>query len=397
MTPASTFLRATVIVLLLAMLAGMVRAWAWALRQVREGRTLLPRPKPRSVPWGFGSILLVVLVYLLVNFAVMAGYQALTGRTLKAPVPEVGAAAPADRPSPFSFSEQMLLLSLANGIVVLIVPPLLWLTSGTRPADLGLQRQGLGRNIALGAVAFLLIAPVVYALNFLAVLIWQPITHPVERMVRTEASAGIAQLAILSAVILAPAAEELIFRAIIQSWLIQALERSRRAPSSLPSAEVDLADPLDLVDLIDAESALLPPKNFPQDESPSPTTPAGGRATWHAIFITSVLFAAVHLPQWPAPLAIFLLSLGLGLVYQRTGSLVAAVVMHALFNSLGTLVLLGGMLEGNGVTKKVGPPAGCIDSPTRGPIRSVRDTTDRHLGGRKHHSVRFSVGADGAD
>ena len=38
------------------------------------------------------------------------------------------------------------------------------------------------------------------------------------------------------------------------------------------------------------------------------------------VVMTSALFAAVHLPQWPAPIAIFFLSVGLGLVYQRTGS-----------------------------------------------------------------------------
>ena len=45
------------------------------------------------------------------------------------------------------------------------------------------------------------------------------------------------------------------------------------------------------------------------------------------------------MPQWPAPLAIFFLSVGLGAVYQRTGSLIASFVMHALFNGLGTMML----------------------------------------------------------
>jgi len=48
----------------------------------------------------------------------------------------------------------------------------------------------------------------------------------------------------------------------------------------------------------------------------------------------------MHLPQWPAPIAILLLSMALGTVYQRTGSLLAAITMHATFNGVNTLLLL---------------------------------------------------------
>ena len=59
-----------------------------------------------------------------------------------------------------------------------------------------------------------------------------------------------------------------------------------------------------------------------------------------AIVVTSLLFAAMHLPQWPAPIAIFLLSLGLGTLYQRTGSLLAAIAMHGTFNGFNTVLML---------------------------------------------------------
>ena len=45
----------------------------------------------------------------------------------------------------------------------------------------------------------------------------------------------------------------------------------------------------------------------------------------------------VHAPQWPAPIALFVLSLVIGTVYHRTGSLIAAIFMHATFNGLSTL------------------------------------------------------------
>src|SRR5262249_28766190 len=62
------------------------------------------------------------------------------------------------------------------------------------------------------------------------------------------------------------------------------------------------------------------------------------------IAVTSVIFAAMHGPQWPAPIALFVLSFVIGYVYQRTGSLIAAICMHATFNGFSTLLLLGFLL-----------------------------------------------------
>ena len=58
------------------------------------------------------------------------------------------------------------------------------------------------------------------------------------------------------------------------------------------------------------------------------------------IVLTSLAFASLHATQWPAPLAIFLLSMALGALYHRTGSLLAVITMHATFNGFSTLLLL---------------------------------------------------------
>ena len=61
------------------------------------------------------------------------------------------------------------------------------------------------------------------------------------------------------------------------------------------------------------------------------------------------------MPQWPAPVAIFLLSLGLGALYQRTGSLVASFVLHAAFNGFSTLTLILVALNPVPLDKEVAP------------------------------------------
>ena len=61
-----------------------------------------------------------------------------------------------------------------------------------------------------------------------------------------------------------------------------------------------------------------------------------GLGGWTAIFITSGVFVAMHwsVARWHALPALFILSLGFGWVYERTGRLAAPIVMHVLFNAL---------------------------------------------------------------
>jgi membrane protease YdiL (CAAX protease family) len=55
--------------------------------------------------------------------------------------------------------------------------------------------------------------------------------------------------------------------------------------------------------------------------------------TGRALLIVSAAFALNHL-HGPSLLPLFVLALGLGLAYELTGSLVASMTMHALFNSI---------------------------------------------------------------
>jgi len=61
--------------------------------------------------------------------------------------------------------------------------------------------------------------------------------------------------------------------------------------------------------------------------------------TWWAMLVASLLFAAIHghLPSVPG---LLLLAVGFNLVYVWTGSLLAPIVMHAIFNGLSLLAAL---------------------------------------------------------
>jgi len=63
------------------------------------------------------------------------------------------------------------------------------------------------------------------------------------------------------------------------------------------------------------------------------------RRRWLAVFITSIVFSLAH--PWFTWMPIFVLSLCLGYVYERTGNLWVSVLMHAAFNGCMILINLG--------------------------------------------------------
>ncbi len=67
---------------------------------------------------------------------------------------------------------------------------------------------------------------------------------------------------------------------------------------------------------------------------------------WHAIVATAALFALIHgnvaYQAWPG---LFVLALGLGYVYERTGSLWSSILIHAIFNALNIAMVLAGVVS----------------------------------------------------
>jgi membrane protease YdiL (CAAX protease family) len=240
---------------------------------------------------------------------------------------------------------------LIDGVLLIALPLLVRVTSGARLRDLGLSFQQFTRQAAIGIVAALIMTPVVYPVQLFATRIW-PIdpehVHPLMRMLQEQFSLGLAELAILAAVVVAPLFEELMFRAILQSWLIKVLGRfgGARAP-----AKASIADSsLDLSGDGNVPEEWATPGLIPTGE-PMPRC-ALGRSVWVAIGLTSFVFAGFHLPQWPAPIALFALALVIGFVYHRTGSLITAAFTHATFNGFSTLLLFLALLASHEVEAK---------------------------------------------
>ncbi len=376
----------------LTIVFGALTSWIWAIRRLASGESILPEEpllERRKLAWGWG-LLLVLVAFVLVNVGGFAAYSLATrGRHSQKPVEvkkalpnktdtKKGDAAankdhPADQtpapvaskrpseadqpPGNLSWVEMMFVQAAINSTLIVLLPLILRVVSGARLVDLGLGLRAWRRQVAIGIVGIVMVMPVVQIVNWFSTYLpglprQEARAHPLEKMLRDDPTGSIAYLAVLSAVLLAPVSEELLFRGILQPWLIAALNdlvlalrgRRREWTSVLegPPAEFEFrpVDEPDGSSKISLNTPVSEPVRASTDGEPTPYHPPVPTATAAAIVLISLLFGALHSPQWPAPIPIFVLALGLGIVSYRTGSLLSPICMHAIFNGVSTVGIL---------------------------------------------------------
>jgi membrane protease YdiL (CAAX protease family) len=176
-------------------------------------------------------------------------------------------------------------------------------------APLGFSPGQARRGLASGAALSIVAIPLVFAGAVVTELVYRAVhfTHPSEHeLLRVLGDAGeplVRVVLVLGAAVVAPVAEELLFRGHAQTIF-------RRMLAVMAPARTN------------AEGQPVPPK----------------WATWGAIILTSAVFASVHAPwTWPP---IFLLSLCLGWAYEQSGNLWTSVAIHATFNIVSTIIFL---------------------------------------------------------
>lgn len=198
---------------------------------------------------------------------------------------------------------------------------------------LGIAPRLLPRGIAQGTWGAVAILPPMYLVMFLTQWVYDRlhVTHPAEHellhVMGAAHSRATRALLILGATVAAPLWEEYLFRGHVQTILrvlFVRLSTPRRPPlAQMIGGFPVVAPPAQVLPLADA---VEPPRVW---------------QTWLAIIITSGGFAMVH-PMWMWP-PIFVLALGLGYAYERTGNLWTSMTIHCLFNSASTYLYLTGL------------------------------------------------------
>ena len=178
-----------------------------------------------------------------------------------------------------------------------------------RAAGWGLHPRQFPAGAFKGVFGFLLTFPVLIVFADALMRMYALFNHEMSEHTFFEAmkqQITLAQSTVLcvSAVVVAPIAEELFFRGIVQTTLIQ------------------YSWGMVIPQLVRPSAAFF---SMPQEYRPSPLH------RWGAILLTSAFFAWQHQHD-QAPI-IFVLSIGLGYVYERTGNLWAPMALHLAFNS----------------------------------------------------------------
>lgn len=243
--------------------------------------------------------------------------------------------------------------TFALPLQVLTIPLLFSAFSRTRPDQLGLTTRRLGRNVLAGLASWLILSPPVFGIfRLLRYLSSQSGEHTVEQhaletIARQQLFPAEWVMLFFSAMAAAPIVEELIFRGVLQPWLaarrwgghaamfgalvlaiVFRWQQWRDAwTEGIPSLLTAATPALFVL-------ALLPLYFLVYWSSRTPLDPA--------LFGTSLLFAYIHATVWPTPAPLFVLSLGLGVLAYRSGSLVGPIILHGLFNGVSCFQLLMG-------------------------------------------------------
>lgn len=179
---------------------------------------------------------------------------------------------------------------------VVLVAVMLWLNHllFRKPKRLGLTATQFFPGILRGLFSLIIVLPLMLQMLLLTDHLWKTLhvdgqfIHPALQLLGDAQSAKLRFLLLLSIVVASPFSEEVFFRGFLQTlvaaWLGQWASKSMTA---LPR--------------------------------------------WGAVVLVSFVFAWLH-PWWSRP-PIFVLSVCLGYLYERTGNLWTAILVHAMFNA----------------------------------------------------------------
>lgn len=310
--------------IILVALAGSFALWGAAFRRIARKQPLLPRlPRPPA-PWGLIDLLLATLV--------LMTFQLLNALVLT----KVFGIDPGRGWENASARDLTLVLfcePVANLTAIATAVLAIGLRTGARAADFGVSLRDLRQDLRLGTVAFVMLAPLVYGLQWLLV-IWFPYEHPLIRALEKHPEALVHGAVFFSAVVGAPLVEEFFYRVLWQGGLQAFVPRrgdfwhfvfgSAASPVAISGGGVSAGSESGQVAMGHQASS----------------------AEVFAILVSSALFALMHVSQGAAPIPLFVLALGLGYMYARTVRVLPCIVVHVWLNAWSLVTLWIGAVAG---------------------------------------------------
>jgi len=342
-------------------LADRLEQWLLSLG-LKSRLPLVPWTERRPVPWSFVDLLSVLVVWMIATAAVIGVIQSLGSLKLDG--------------SELTLAQREVLI-LANGgisfLVLVFGLSLITVRAGATAADFGWSGQSFFADLRLGLIGFVLLAPPTYALQGLLVYLWKPSEHPLIEMFKEAPEPKFFGLLFISAAVVAPLFEELLFRVLQQGFLEKwfSFDYSLHemflgtqpppvvaVPENSPSESNSQAEPIEHPEVV----PLTPVNDLNPYASPAELTAQvtamerpsqhqrelKGVFAWLPICISSAIFALLHYSHGPDWVPLFFLAMGMGYLYQRTHRLLPSLVVHGLLNSLSMCGLWVQVKEGIG-------------------------------------------------
>ena len=294
--------------LILLMFAASIGIWARIAARLRAGQAILPAEPRVLVPWTVFDLYIVLLLYIAAQWA-----------SAKAVVSIVGHAPDGAALSPEFLAPLLASNALANLLVVLASIIYLRLRCGPAIGDLGFLPWRPGYDLPLGVLTFIAALAPVFSIQYLLTR-WFKSEHPVQLLLSENSSPRVLLLCVLSAVVVAPLAEEFLFRVLLQGWMEAVAMRWRR------EREPDISPLGDAIEFT------------PQAFAPPAADSSVGLMPW-PIILSSLAFALVHWGHGPDPIPLFVLALLLGYLYQKTHRIWPSLVVHACLNTWSLTML----------------------------------------------------------
>jgi membrane protease YdiL (CAAX protease family) len=302
-------------VFVFASLAG----WWIAIRRWRGGKEVIPRGRVSLVRWGLVDFLLALSLY----FVASTFISPLALNYFF------------DVPRDTAFEDQtsthraLLLSGTACGsiLAVLISIALIRLLHNCTWRDLGWVASKTWSDVKLGIVAFVMLAPPVYGLQFLLTHFVES-KHPLIESMREQADIPLIVASGIVAVLVAPVVEEYLMRVLLQGWLEKlAVFRGDPLPLLVGEGRHQESD-----SIVSSESS-----------TEKPAVQLEGQEAMWPVLVSSLVFALMHFTHGPDWIPLFVLALGLGYLYRQTHRIVPCIVVHFLLNACSFGIFISGL------------------------------------------------------
>ena len=343
----------------LAVVLGCAGAWLGALPRLARREPLLPYEPRRHVPWGLFDLLSVVALWFGGQFVAAVVLKEQFGIDVRG---DLAKATPDARAALLFSGALAQLIAVALGVLIVA------LRKRCTWRDVGIDLHRVPHDLKLGLIAFIMLAPPVFAIQATLVYVFKmPSVHPLIELLKQDTR--FFWMSGFLAVIAAPLCEEYVVRVLLQGWLEKVatwrgspmailfggvFDRFQPLPEEPPGKANDVQKGADEDDGIGAQLAEDRGEQLDQNPYLAPLTSGRGLVTadtataddpaqappvvW-PMFVSALVFALLHWSHGPDPVALFVLALGLGYLYQRTHRALPCIIVHLLLNGT-TMVML---------------------------------------------------------